>query len=167
MKHRSKVHGALLLLLFVLGCTTLSAPGSLKRIAVSDGWLAMGTFFEADLRVRPDQAELARNSLEWARVEIARLEGVYSRHDPDSAVSALNRELSRNEVVLKGARLDAEHPGYGFVRHMGYGTREHLEALQRIGASPIHRRSFAPVATVCRAFFRDPGALAASAPPGA
>ena len=108
MKYRSKVHGALLLLLFVLGCTTPSAPGSLKRIAVSDGWLAMGTFFEADLRVRPDQAELARNSLEWARVEIARLEGVYSRHDPDSAVSALNRELSRDEVVLKGARLDAE-----------------------------------------------------------
>lgn len=42
-------------------------------------------------------------------------------------------------------RLDAEHPGYGFARHKGYPVREHLAALERLGASPIHRRSFAPV----------------------
>lgn len=41
--------------------------------------------------------------------------------------------------------LDARYPGYGFARHMGYGTREHLEALRRLGATPVHRRSFAPV----------------------
>ena len=68
----------------------------------------MGTFFEADLRVRPDQVGLARTWLEWARVEIARLEAIYSRHDPDSAVSVLNRELARDEVVLTGVRLDPE-----------------------------------------------------------
>jgi thiamine biosynthesis lipoprotein len=68
----------------------------------------MGTFFEADLRVRPDQAGLARSWLEWARVEIARLEKIYSRHDPDSAISALNRKLARDEVVRTGVRLDPE-----------------------------------------------------------
>ena len=47
--------------------------------------------------------------------------------------------------------LDREHPGYGFARHVGYGTREHLDALARLGPSPIHRRSFAPVREVaCR-----------------
>ncbi|HTO71574.1 MAG TPA: ribonuclease HII [Myxococcota bacterium] len=40
---------------------------------------------------------------------------------------------------------DRAHPGYGFARHVGYSTPEHLAALQRLGPSPIHRRSFAPV----------------------
>jgi ribonuclease HII len=43
-------------------------------------------------------------------------------------------------------RLDAAHPGYGFAQHKGYPTPEHLAALRRLGPSPIHRRSFAPVA---------------------
>jgi ribonuclease HII len=45
-------------------------------------------------------------------------------------------------------RLDAEHPGYGFTRHKGYPVREHLAALQSLGACSIHRRSFAPVRAV-------------------
>jgi ribonuclease HII len=43
------------------------------------------------------------------------------------------------------AELDRHHPGYGFARHAGYGTPEHLEALAALGPSPIHRRSFEPV----------------------
>ena len=42
-------------------------------------------------------------------------------------------------------RLDDEYPGYGFGRHMGYATREHLRALRQLGPSPVHRRSFTPV----------------------
>jgi ribonuclease HII len=42
--------------------------------------------------------------------------------------------------------LDAEYPGYGFARHKGYTTRDHLRALRKLGPSPIHRRSFSPVA---------------------
>jgi ribonuclease HII len=45
-------------------------------------------------------------------------------------------------------RLDAQYPGYGFARHKGYPVREHYAALARLGASPVHRRSFAPVRTV-------------------
>ena len=41
--------------------------------------------------------------------------------------------------------LDARHPGYGFERHKGYSTPEHLDALQRLGPCEEHRRSFAPV----------------------
>lgn len=43
------------------------------------------------------------------------------------------------------AELDAEYPGYGFVRHKGYPTPEHFAALDRLGACAVHRRSFAPV----------------------
>ena len=42
--------------------------------------------------------------------------------------------------------LEDVYPGYGFARHKGYGTAEHLAALDRLGACPEHRRSFAPVA---------------------
>ncbi|MDQ6964990.1 MAG: ribonuclease HII [Mariprofundales bacterium] len=42
-------------------------------------------------------------------------------------------------------RLDYRFPGYGLRQHKGYPTRAHLDALRRLGVSPIHRRSFAPV----------------------
>ena len=47
--------------------------------------------------------------------------------------------------------LDGAHPGYGFARHMGYSTPEHFAALAKLGPSPIHRRSFAPVRAQARA----------------
>jgi ribonuclease HII len=54
-------------------------------------------------------------------------------------------------ILAKTARDDfmrelcARYPGYHFSTHKGYGTPEHLEALRRLGPSPVHRRSFAPV----------------------
>jgi ribonuclease HII len=42
-------------------------------------------------------------------------------------------------------RIDSEFPAYGFARHQGYGTREHLEALRKHGPCRHHRRSFQPV----------------------
>lgn len=41
--------------------------------------------------------------------------------------------------------LSSRYPGYGFEQHKGYGTPEHLAALDRLGPCPLHRRSFAPV----------------------
>jgi ribonuclease HII len=48
--------------------------------------------------------------------------------------------------------MAALYPGYGFEIHKGYATPGHRAALARLGPSPIHRRSFAPVA----AFFARP-----------
>jgi ribonuclease HII len=56
-----------------------------------------------------------------------------------SIVAKVHRDRLMND-------LDREHPGYGFASHKGYPTPEHLEALERLGACPLHRRSFAPVA---------------------
>ena len=46
--------------------------------------------------------------------------------------------------------LHAQHPQYGFDRHKGYGTAQHLAALRDHGPLPVHRRSFAPVAEALR-----------------
>lgn len=47
--------------------------------------------------------------------------------------------------------LDKEYPGYGLSQHKGYATREHLDALKKLGPCRIHRKSFAPVAEALRA----------------
>ena len=44
------------------------------------------------------------------------------------------------------AEVHTQYPEYGFDAHKGYGTAAHLQALRAHGASPLHRRSFAPVA---------------------
>ncbi|OUS17711.1 ribonuclease HII [Gammaproteobacteria bacterium 50_400_T64] len=43
------------------------------------------------------------------------------------------------------AALDIQYPGYGFAAHKGYGTAQHLAALQKLGPCPVHRQSFRPV----------------------
>ena len=64
---------------------------------------------------------------------------------------ALCLSIAAASIVAKVARdrhmaeQDAAFPGYGFARHKGYGTREHLRSLQELGACEIHRRTFAPV----------------------
>jgi ribonuclease HII len=59
-----------------------------------------------------------------------------------SAASIMAKE-HRDRLMRELARV---HPAYGWERNAGYGTREHIEALRNHGASPHHRRSFAPVA---------------------
>ena len=58
------------------------------------------------------------------------------------AAASIVAKVCRDELMEKA---ELEFPGYGFARHKGYGTRAHLEALRKLGVSPIHRRSFAPV----------------------
>lgn len=60
------------------------------------------------------------------------------------ACAAVVAKVIRDRLM---ARLDGLVPGYGFARHKGYGTAEHLAAVARLGPSPLHRRSFAPLRT--------------------
>ncbi len=72
-------------------------------------------------------------------------------HTPIIHGDALSLTIAAASILAKTTRdalmceLDRVHPGYGFSRHKGYPTAEHFEALQRQGACPVHRRSFAPV----------------------
>ncbi|NBC20942.1 MAG: ribonuclease HII [Alphaproteobacteria bacterium] len=63
-------------------------------------------------------------------------------HAVISAASILAK-TARDAVMLSA---ETEYPGYGFASHKGYGTSAHGEALMRLGPSPLHRHSFAPVA---------------------
>jgi len=58
------------------------------------------------------------------------------------AAASILAKVVRDRIM---ARLDRVWPEYGFARHKGYGTPEHLAALERLGPCPLHRYSFAPV----------------------
>jgi ribonuclease HII len=61
---------------------------------------------------------------------------------PAIAAASILAKVSRDREMQL---LDAQYPGYGIAGHKGYPTAIHLEALRRLGPTPIHRRSFGPV----------------------
>lgn len=61
---------------------------------------------------------------------------------PAIAAASILAKVTRDREMKV---LDALYPGYGLAGHKGYPTAEHLDALKRLGPTPIHRRSFAPV----------------------
>ena len=64
---------------------------------------------------------------------------------PCISAASILAKVARDREMLE---LDRQYPGYGFAEHKGYPTRAHREALARLGACPIHRRSFAPVKNI-------------------
>lgn len=58
------------------------------------------------------------------------------------AAASIVAKVTRDNIMC---RYDAIYPEYGFARHKGYGTKEHFSALSRLGPTPIHRLSFAPL----------------------
>jgi ribonuclease HII len=59
------------------------------------------------------------------------------------AAASVLAKVYRDRLLVE---LDREYPGYGLAQHKGYGCPAHLDALQRLGPTPLHRKSFHPVA---------------------
>lgn len=53
--------------------------------------------------------------------------------------------LAKTHHTALMEEYDRQFPQYGFIRHKGYGTKEHVEAIRKYGLTPIHRRSFEPI----------------------
>ena len=74
--------------------------------------------------------------------------GLNGREVPIIKGDATSYAIAAASIVAKVTRdrqmveLDRLYPEYGFARNKGYGTKEHIEALKRIGPCPVHRRSF-------------------------
>ena len=59
------------------------------------------------------------------------------------AAASVLAKVHRDRLLVE---MDAVYPGYGLARHKGYCSREHMEALRRLGPTPLHRKSYMPVA---------------------
>lgn len=66
--------------------------------------------------------------------------------EPAISAASILAKVTRDRILCD---YETRWPGYGFVRHKGYPTPDHLDALTRLGPCPEHRRSFAPVREVC------------------
>jgi ribonuclease HII len=75
-------------------------------------------------------------------------------HSLAVAAAGIIAKVKRDRWMMDVA--ECTYPGYGFARHKGYGTRQHREGLDTLGVTPIHRRSFRPVARVAEAVQSPP-----------
>lgn len=62
---------------------------------------------------------------------------------PAVSAASIVAKVARDNYMIHEAH--STYPGYGFDRHVGYGTSLHIRSLQRLGVTPLHRRSFKPV----------------------
>ena len=62
------------------------------------------------------------------------------------AAASIVAKVTRDQMMEE---FDREYPGYDFAQNAGYGTAKHLAGLEQLGVTPIHRRSFEPVKTMC------------------
>lgn len=69
-------------------------------------------------------------------------------HVPAISAASIIAKVERDRQMVL---FDAQYPGYGFAQHKGYGTAVHRAAIAAQGVTPIHRRSFAPVARAVQA----------------
>jgi len=82
-----------------------------------------------------------RDTIEWPCPQQAVIRG--DSTSLSIAAASVLAKVHRDRMLVD---LDRQFPGYGLARHKGYGCPEHLAALARLGPTPLHRKSFNPVA---------------------
>jgi len=126
-----------------------------EAFAVAEVWIEeidRRNIYQASLLAMRRAVDALARRPDHVLVDARRIPGIAVPQTPLVGGDGLDASIAAASVIAKVhrdaimRRLDGEYPGYGFARHMGYATRDHLRALQRLGASPVHRRSFAPVA---------------------
>ncbi len=110
--------------------------------------LAMARAVDA-LQIEPSEVLVDGNRLPKWRYAARAIIGGDAIHPCISAASIIAKE-HRDRLMLAA---DAQYPGYGWASNKGYGSAVHMAALEKLGATPLHRCSFAPVA---RAQIRNP-----------
>jgi ribonuclease HII len=105
--------------------------------------LAMTRAVDA-LRIEPSEVLVDGNRLPKWRYTASAIIGGDASHPCISAASIIAKE-HRDRIMVAA---DADYPGYGWASNKGYGSAVHMLALEKLGPTPLHRRSFAPVARV-------------------
>jgi ribonuclease HII len=100
------------------------------------------------LRLSPDFLLIdGRDTIDWECPQQAVIRGDGTSFS--IAAASVLAKVNRDRLLVE---LDCIFPGYGLARHKGYGCPEHLAALTRLGPTPLHRRSYQPVAQAALQF---------------
>lgn len=93
------------------------------------------------LSIKPDHIQIDGNICPRTNYSMEAIIGGDGIIPVISAASILAKVIRDREMV----EYDKIYPEYGFAKHKGYGTKQHLLAIRQFGITPIHRRSFAPI----------------------
>ena len=102
----------------------------------------------ADLKQQPDYVLIDGNKI--PKELTIKAEAIVKGDDRVPCISAASiiAKVARDQEMIE---MDAIYPGYGLARHKGYPTKVHMEALQSLGVTDIHRKTFGPVKKVLTA----------------
>lgn len=118
----------------IFGATMLAMSVAMHNLCAAVGEHRLETLIDGNLTPQGRCAE-------W-RWPARAIVGGDGKEPAIGAASILAKEF-RDRLMAEAAR---DHPHYGWERNKGYGSAEHMEALRLHGPTPLHRRSFAPVA---------------------
>ncbi len=122
-------------------CIARASVAEIDSLNILQASLLAMTRAVQGLAIEPEHVLVDGNKLpKWKYTAEAVVKGD-SRVAAISAASILAKVTRDREMVS----LDKVYPGYGFADHKGYPTKVHMDALERLGITPIHRRSYAPV----------------------
>lgn len=119
----------------------------IDRINIRNASLLAMRMAVEQLALRPDYLLIdGVDTIDWPCRQQAVVQG--DSTSLSIAAASVLAKVYRDRLLVE---LDSQYPGYGLARHKGYCSAEHLEALARLGPTPLHRKSFSPVAqTVLR-----------------
>ncbi|ARU27343.1 ribonuclease HII [Cellvibrio sp. PSBB006] len=122
-------------------CIARATVVEIDQINILQASLLAMTRAVEGLHIQPEHVLVDGNKLpKWKYAAEAVVKGD-SRVAAISAASILAK-VARDREMLE---LDKQYPGYGFAEHKGYPTKVHMHALEKLGVTPIHRQSYAPV----------------------
>ncbi|GGY63562.1 ribonuclease HII [Cellvibrio zantedeschiae] len=122
-------------------CVARASVAEIDKINILQASLLAMTRAVQGLHIQPEHVLVDGNKLpRWSYVAEAVVKGD-SRVAAISAASILAKVVRDREMV----EFDKQYPGYGLADHKGYPTQAHMDALEKLGVTPIHRTSFAPV----------------------
>lgn len=122
-------------------CIARASVAEIDSLNILQASLLAMTRAVQGLHIQPEHVLVDGNKLpRWHYTAEAVIKGD-SRVPAISAASILAKVVRDREMV----ELDKQFPGYGFADHKGYPTKVHLDALEKLGVTPIHRKSYAPV----------------------
>lgn len=122
-------------------CIARASVVEIDKINILQASLLAMTRAVQGLHIQPEHVLVDGNKLpQWSYTAEAVVKGD-SRVAAISAASILAKVTRDREMI----ELDKTYPGYGFADHKGYPTKAHMNALDKLGITPIHRTSYAPV----------------------
>lgn len=136
-RRREQLYGAVYDQAIAVGVASVS-PAEIDRRNILQATLCSMQQAIHNLEIQPDYALVDGNrvpSVECGCSAIIKGDQLSA----NIAAASVVAKVTRDRLMVEH---DSRYPGYGFARHKGYPTREHYAALEELGATPIHRRSF-------------------------